>query len=62
MLTTHAVGSATAPPIVYCSFVFRVVDFIIDDLKKKKKTELMKTKNRKTKEGGSRHNYNNSNY
>jgi len=27
MLTTHAVGSATMPPIVYCLFVFRVVDF-----------------------------------
>jgi len=37
MLTTHAVGSATAPLIVYCSFVFRVVDFIIDDFFLKKK-------------------------
>ena len=27
-------GSATAPPIASCSFVFRVVSFIIDDLKK----------------------------
>jgi len=34
MLTTHAAGSATAPPIVSCSFVFRVVGFIINDLKK----------------------------
>jgi len=34
MLTTHAAGSATAPPIASCSFVFRVVGFIIDDLKK----------------------------
>ena len=34
MLTTHAAGSATAPPIASCSFVFRVVG-IIDDLKKK---------------------------
>jgi len=33
MLTTHATGSATTPPIVFCSFVFRVVDFITDDLK-----------------------------
>jgi len=35
MLTTHAAGSATAPLIASCSFVFRVVGFIIDDLKKK---------------------------
>jgi len=35
MLTTHAAGSATVPPIASCSFVFRVVGFIIDDLKKK---------------------------
>ena len=34
MLTTHTAGSATMPPIVSCSFVFRVVGFIIDDLKK----------------------------
>jgi len=38
MLTTHAAGSATVLPIASCSFVFRVVGFIIDDLKKKKKT------------------------
>jgi len=37
MLTTHAAGSATAPLIASCSFVFRVVGFIIDDLKKKKR-------------------------
>ena len=30
-LTTHATGSATMPPIASCSFVFRVVGFIIDD-------------------------------
>jgi len=36
MLTTHAAGSATAPPTASCSFVFRVVDFIIDGSKKKK--------------------------
>jgi len=36
MLTTHAAGSATVLPIASCSFVFRVVGFIIDDLKKKK--------------------------
>jgi len=35
MLTTHAAGSATVPPIASCSFVFRVVGFIIDDFKKK---------------------------
>jgi len=35
MLTTHAAGSATVPPIASCSFVFRVVGFIVDDLKKK---------------------------
>ena len=35
MLTTHAAGSATVPPIVSCSFVFRVVGFIIDNSKKK---------------------------
>jgi len=34
MLTTHAARSATAPPIASCLFVFRVVGFIIDDLKK----------------------------
>jgi len=34
MLTTHAAGSATMPLIASCSFVFRVVGFIIDDLKK----------------------------
>ena len=28
---THAAGSAIAPPTVFCSFVFRVVDFITDD-------------------------------
>jgi len=38
MLITHAAGSATAPPIVSCSFVFRVVGFIIDDFFLKKKT------------------------
>jgi len=37
MLTTHATGSATMPLIASCSFVFRVVGFIIDDSKKKKK-------------------------
>jgi len=37
MLTTHAAGSVTALLIASCSFVFRVVGFIIDDLKKKKK-------------------------
>jgi len=36
MLTTHATGSATVFLIASCSFVFRVVGFIIDDLKKKK--------------------------
>jgi len=35
MLTTHAIGSATVPPIASCSFVFRVVGFIIDDFLKK---------------------------
>jgi len=35
MLTTHATESATVLLIVSCSFVFRVVGFIIDDLKKK---------------------------
>jgi len=34
MLITYAIGSATATPIASCSFVFRVVGFIIDDLKK----------------------------
>jgi len=34
MLTTLAAGSATAPPIASCSFVFRVVGFVINDLKK----------------------------
>jgi len=34
MVTTHVAGSTTMPPIVSCSFVFRVVGFIIDDLKK----------------------------
>ena len=37
MLTTHAAGSATVFPIASCSFVSRVVGFIIDDSKKKKK-------------------------
>jgi len=37
MLTTYAAGSATASPIASCSFVFRVVGLIIDDLKKRKK-------------------------
>jgi len=36
MLTTHATGSTTVLPIASYSFVFRVVGFIIDDLKKKK--------------------------
>jgi len=40
MLTTHAIGSATVSPIVYCSFIFRVVDFITDDLKIKIKKLL----------------------
>jgi len=35
MLTTHAIGFATTPPIAFCSFV---VGFIIDDLKKKRVT------------------------
>jgi len=35
MLTTHAVGSVTVFPVASCSFVFRVVGFIIDDSKKK---------------------------
>jgi len=39
MLTTHATGSATMPLIASCSFVFRVVGFIIDDSKKKKKIQ-----------------------
>jgi len=39
ILTTHAAGSATMPLIAFCSFLFRVVSFIIDDLKKKKKKE-----------------------
>ena len=42
MLTIHAAGSATVPPIVSCSFVFRVVGFIIDDSKKKKPVSLKK--------------------
>jgi len=37
MLTTHATGFATAPPIASCSFISRVVGFIIDDFLKKKK-------------------------
>jgi len=40
MLTTHAAGSATVLLIASCSFVFRVVGFIIDDLKKKKTDSL----------------------
>ena len=36
MLTTHAAEFATVPLIASCSFVFRVVGFIIDDLKEKK--------------------------
>jgi len=34
MLTTHATGSATVFLIASCSFVFRVVGFIIDDFLK----------------------------
>jgi len=49
MLITHAAGSAIAPPIASCSFVFRVVGFIIDDLKKKKKTMTKKKKKKKKK-------------
>ena len=37
MLTTHTAGSVTVPPIASCSFVFRVVGFIIDDFFFKKK-------------------------
>jgi len=39
MLTTHATGSATASLIASCSFVFRAVDFIIDDFFEKKKSK-----------------------
>jgi len=38
MLITYAAGSATMPLIASCLFVFRVAGFIIDDLKKKKKS------------------------
>jgi len=41
MLITYAAGSATMPPIASCSFVFRVIGFIIDDLKKKKKEKIV---------------------
>ena len=34
-IATNAAGSTIMPFIVYCSFVFRVVDFIIDHLKKR---------------------------
>jgi len=44
ILTTYTAGSATAPPIASCSFVFRVVGFIIDDLKKTKTKTKTKTK------------------
>lgn len=37
MLITYAVGSATVFLIASYLFVFKVVGFIIDDLKKKKK-------------------------
>jgi len=37
MLVTHTIGFTTMPPIVFCSFVFRVVGFIIDDFKKNRK-------------------------
>jgi len=36
MLTTHAAEFATVPLIASCSFVFRVVGFMIDDFLKKK--------------------------
>jgi len=35
MLITYTTGFATVPPIAFYLFVFRVVSFIIDDLKKK---------------------------
>jgi len=35
MLTTYAARFATVSPIAFCSFVFRVVSFIIDDFFKK---------------------------
>jgi len=44
MLTTHAAGSVTIPPIASYLFVFRVVGFIIDDVKKKKKKKKRKKK------------------
>jgi len=44
MLITHAVGFAITSPIVYCLFVFRVVDFIIDDFLKKKTTIIRSQK------------------
>jgi len=37
MLIIHAAGSVTVLLIASCSFVFRVVGFIIDDSKKKTK-------------------------
>jgi len=40
MLIIHATGTATVFPIVSYSFVFRVVGFIIDDLKKNKKIDV----------------------
>jgi len=51
MLTTYAAGSATMLPIASCSFVFRVVGFIINDLKKKKKKKKKKSRKKKKKIG-----------
>jgi len=45
MLTTHATGSATASLIASCSFVFRAVDFIIDDFFEKKRVRNSGKKN-----------------
>jgi len=34
MLIIHVTRSATISPIAFCLFIFKVVGFIIDDLKK----------------------------
>jgi len=47
-LITHCGGAAIAPPISSCSFLFRVIGFKNDDLKKKKKT-MTKEKEKKKK-------------
>jgi len=51
MLTTYAAGSATMLPIASCSFVFRVVGFIINDLKKKKKKKRENNEHKRNKYG-----------